>query len=378
MGFQGTLNEPVGLAEIFQLLGDNKCTGELCLTSPYMAQRGRIYFNSGNPVNAVFNGHKGLDAVYALFGVTEGQFEYTGNAHQAVQQIKANNMQIVLEAMRKLDDGEINAIGPPQASKIDQIQAPEILLGPEVDFMHIINEDSYRQGDIITREGASHGNWIWLILDGTVEVRKETEKGSLVISKLGQGSFIGDLSSLVGGSASRSATITALKDVHLGVVDNLRLTTEFSSLSLEFRKILLSGSNRMAKVTNRAVDAFVGDKTIDDKVKGKHPLSVKGDRQLDAYQVVAGNVLVVGRSQKGHKPLFVLGKDDYIGYLPFMQTGHEPAGASLLATEDLKVKKLDPDALRNEYEGLSSTMKNMVENLNAYIAATTNLVYSLL
>ena len=87
---------------------------------------------------------------------------------------------------------------------------------------------------------------------------------------------------------------------------------------------------------------------------------------------------MVGRGKKGHAPLFVLGKDDFIGFLPFIQIGHEPAGASLLATENLKVKKLEPEKLRNEYEGLSSTMQNMVENINAYITATTSLVYSLL
>ena len=44
----------LSLADVFQLLGGNTCTGILTLRSPYAADAGLVYFSEGNPVNAVW------------------------------------------------------------------------------------------------------------------------------------------------------------------------------------------------------------------------------------------------------------------------------------------------------------------------------------
>ena len=66
----------LSLADVFQLLGGNNCTGKLTLRSPYSADMGFVYFVGGNPVNAYYGQIKGSDAIYALFGWTDGKYDF--------------------------------------------------------------------------------------------------------------------------------------------------------------------------------------------------------------------------------------------------------------------------------------------------------------
>jgi len=66
-----------------------------------------------------------------------------------------------------------------------------------------------------------------------------------------------------------------------------------------------------------------------------------------------------------------LDKGDFFGHLPFLDMGHEPYSASVFGSEDLEIKTVDSDNLRREYENLSTTFKNILENLANCIAATS-------
>jgi hypothetical protein len=91
------------LADLFQIIGGNNSTGTLRITSQYVPQPGIVHFVKGNPVNAM-NGHlEGQDAVYSLFGRTEGNFEFTEEKVSAEPVIKKTRMEIVLNALRMLD-----------------------------------------------------------------------------------------------------------------------------------------------------------------------------------------------------------------------------------------------------------------------------------
>jgi len=67
----------LSLADVFQLLGGNNCTGRLSLRSKYSADTGVVYFVGGNPVNAFCGNVNGLEAVYALFGWTDGKYDFS-------------------------------------------------------------------------------------------------------------------------------------------------------------------------------------------------------------------------------------------------------------------------------------------------------------
>jgi len=72
-------------------------------------------------------------------------------------------------------------------------------------------------------------------------------------------------------------------------------------------------------------------------------------------------------------PLIQLQQGDFCGQLPFLDLGQEPAGATVLATEDFKVAPIDGAKLQKEFERSSSMFRNIMQNVAASIAATTTI-----
>jgi len=374
------------LADIFQLLGGNNNTGIMHVTSQYVPNPGLIYFLNGDPINATSGPLSGLDAIYALFGWIEGEFEFYEEEIQIGRVIKKNRMEILLDAMRMLDDGLIKKVGPPsfdegvsvESSKIESGKKgfPQLIKGPLVDYSHVLDEEEYHIGEKIATAGG-HGKWIWIILNGAVSVNRETANGPMNIGKLGEGCFLGGFTVLPFTEYTRSVTITALDDVRLGLMDTEFLYRDFMSLSLDFRKILLSLDGRLRKITNRAIELFRKEDKIKGFTKNKKVIIEKGSSKQEAFAVIEGETYVVGQIQKGYLPLLTLEKDEIFGYIPFMDMGHEPRSALVLASKDLEVHKLDTESLQKEYEHLSGTFRNMIYHACMCIFRTTKLAYHL-
>jgi len=376
----------ISLTDIFQILGGNSNTGIMRITSQYVPKPGLVYFLNGDPINATSGTLSGLDAIYALFGWIEGEFEFYEEEIQIGRVIKKNRMEILLDAMRMLDDGLIKKVGPPsfdegvsvESSKIESGKKgfPQLIKGPLVDYSHVLDEEEYHIGEKIATAGG-HGKWIWIILNGAVSVSRETANGPMNIGKLGEGCFLGGFTVLPFTEYTRSVTITALDDVRLGLMDTEFLYRDFMSLSLDFRKILLSLDGRLRKITNRAIELFRKEDKIKGFTKNKKVIIEKGSSKQEAFAVIEGETYVVGQTQKGYLPLLTLEKDEIFGYMPFMDVGHEPQSALVLASKDLKVHKLDMESLQKEYENLSGTFRNMIYHACTCIFRTTKLAYHL-
>jgi len=54
-----------------------------------------------------------------------------------------------------------------------------------------------------------------------------------------------------------------------------------------------------------------------------------------------------------------------------MDMGHEPRRARVLASEDLKVEVLNGEDLKEEYDGLSATLRNLVNSIATCVSMTT-------
>jgi hypothetical protein len=70
-------------------------------------------------------------------------------------------------------------------------------------------------------------------------------------------------------------------------------------------------------------------------------------------------------------PLARLKKGDYFGKIPFLDLGHEPYSAAVFSSENLKLAAVDTARLNSEHEGLSSTLKNIIEHLATSVSVTT-------
>lgn len=101
-GLSGSLRE-MGLAEVVQVLAQGRKTGQLRLATGLRI--GELYFNEGQVVHALFGPQRGEEAFYAMVALREGDFSFDPNQKPAVRTIEAATESLLLEAMRRLDEG---------------------------------------------------------------------------------------------------------------------------------------------------------------------------------------------------------------------------------------------------------------------------------
>ena len=122
----------------------------------------------------------------------------------------------------------------------------------EIDPFLILEEEEYKDGDVILREGTST-DWIYIVLEGQVRIQKSTPKGVVSITTLGEERVVGEMAFLEKGKVSRAASAVALGYVRLGVLDHDKLTKEYDLLSPLFKKLILTLVRRLRYVTDAAV-----------------------------------------------------------------------------------------------------------------------------
>ncbi len=376
--FSGDL-EYLNLGELIQLIGSNGSTGMLRIISKYVENPGLIYFREGNPINATAGAQNGLEALYALFGWTEGDFEFVRQTVDVKHIIKSSRMEIILEGLRLLDDGNIEVKG---AVSVD-IDGKEpgkdplpLIRGPMIDYMDVVAEEEYQDGQPIVNEG-KHGVWIWVILEGKIKICKETAEGMAPLLNVGAGSFIGSMSSFSAEGYVRSASAVASDRVILGVLDRQRLSHEFSTFSAEFKNVLLSLDNRLKQVTDLALSSKKNMQEAQKKLKDKKLIIKEGSEKKKLFSIRHGKAFIVKKLPQGQLVFCELGPNDFVGRIPFLNIGHEPDSAAVYGTEDLEMDALDTNALAQEHSRLSGTMANMVENFSNFIAATTDIALNI-
>jgi hypothetical protein len=82
----------------------------------------------------------------------------------------------------------------------------------------------------------------------------------------------------------------------------------------------------------------------------------------------------VRNDENGQIPLVQLYKGDFFGNIPFLDLGHEPEFASVMANKDLKVRKVEIAKIQKEYNNLSTTFKNFIDNVASCISVSTRVV----
>lgn len=381
LSFAGNLNF-LNLGELLQIFGTNGSTGILKIKSKYSEEPGRMYFVKGELVNAEAGSKEGIDAALALFGWTEGEFEFRTQEVKAKNVIRKSRMEITLDALRLLDDGQIEKLGPVTYAKTFDESSEEdfiipVIRGPLVDYTYVVEEEEYHDGEKIVTEG-KFGNWIWVVLEGKVEIVKETKEGLRKIVRLTVGSFVGTLSTTMPGQYNvRTASVIAVGSVQLGLLDSQRLYSEYIKLSPLFKEIILSLGNRMKQITSMIVD--VSSKNINVKafLKNKNILIEQGSSDEGVLTIINGEAAIVRSTDHGYLPLMTLSAGDLLGRIPFVNTGHEPHSAAVFVSRDFDARKIDTEEIQKEYDQLSLTFKNMLENMGTCIAATTMIVSEL-
>jgi len=365
----------LNLGELLNLLGSNGSTGVLRISSSHVSEPGLVYLDKGNPINAVNGQLSGLDAVFALFGWAEGQFEFTEEKVTCAKSITKSRMEIILDGLRLLDEGKIAKLGPATEAKkqsessVTSGKLP-LIKGPLVDYSYIVDEEGFYDGDEIVQEG-NHGDWIWVILEGTAEIIKQAENGPFQLLRIGDGAFLGSVAALIAGGRVRSATVKAVGNVQLGMLDSQLLANELANVSVDFKNMLISMDSRFRQVVETAVNIKNGSNNIEKLIQGKKQLIKQGQKEERLFTIKDGQVVIARQTENGYLPLVQLKKGDFFGRIPFLDMGHEPYSAAVFSSQNLKLAAVDSEKLRSEHDALSSTIKNIIEHLATSVSVTT-------
>ncbi len=114
--------------------------------------------------------------------------------------------------------------------------------------------ETYEDGDIIFSEG-NHGDWIYVIESGAVELSKSVGGKKVVIEILYTDDVFGELGFIA--KKPRTATAKALGKTTLGVLDKEYLDYEFDKLSSSFQLIVKSLAFRLEKTTRIAAQSML-------------------------------------------------------------------------------------------------------------------------
>jgi CRP-like cAMP-binding protein len=236
--------------------------------------------------------------------------------------------------------------------------------------MYVVDEETFYDGQPIAVEG-SHGQWIWVVLEGAVSITKDTHEGPVEILRIGDGGFVGTTLSFTMHGNVRSANALAHGEVVMGVIDSQRLVEDFGRLTDDYRDVLRSMDNRLRQVTDYAARLYRNRNPFKELTKDRGSVIQQGSEEKKLEMITQGTASVIRRIDEGAVPLAILETDDYFGNLPFLDVGQEPEGASVLGSEDLESRPLDADSLGQEHDRLSQTFRNLVEHIANCISVTT-------
>ena len=119
-------------------------------------------------------------------------------------------------------------------------------------------EKKYCKGEVIIKEGYA-GKTFYVIKEGMVEVIKRQGDRDVVVTVLGPNEFFGEMTLLNPAVEKRSATVRAVEDTTVSIMDKDDFEKYFGRLSPGVQNLLSKLSSRLRE-TNEKVDAGIGKK----------------------------------------------------------------------------------------------------------------------
>jgi CRP-like cAMP-binding protein len=119
-------------------------------------------------------------------------------------------------------------------------------------YPYVIGEEEYADKALIVAEGAQ-GDWIYLILEGRVVVKKKTPKGIVKITTLEEGAVFGEQVFLQMQNSLRTASVVASGAVKVGLLDMDRLRKEFRSISPLLKVLISTIAKRLQDATDHLI-----------------------------------------------------------------------------------------------------------------------------
>ncbi|MFP3870501.1 MAG: cyclic nucleotide-binding domain-containing protein [Syntrophobacteria bacterium] len=159
----------------------------------------------------------------------------------------------------------------------------------------------FQKGETIIQEGTS-GAFAYVVSSGFVEVSKKVKGEKFVLSKLGEGSIIGEMSLIDG--KPRSATVTALEDTEVKVITRQRMEHLLEKNPRALVPLLKQVFQRL-RYLNQMVTAFCGQ--VEQVDTGVLELKPRAPLELTALTKEARNAMDGEKREITHIP-FQIGR----------------------------------------------------------------------
>lgn len=123
-------------------------------------------------------------------------------------------------------------------------------------YGYMVDEQDYPDKKVIIEEG-SVGDWVYVVLEGQVKIKKKTAKGLVTLSTLGEGAIFGEMPLFLKREKIRTATVQAHGPVKVGILDTARLDREFELLSPQLKGLIKTLARRFTETIDKISEAAV-------------------------------------------------------------------------------------------------------------------------
>jgi len=119
-------------------------------------------------------------------------------------------------------------------------------------MFQIASYETFQDGQIIFKED-THGDWIYVIEEGSVEISKKIKGRRVVIEILPRGEIFGEMAFI--SKMPRTATATAIGETTVGIIDRDYYDHEFNKMPADFRQVFNTVATRLKKATDAVIAA---------------------------------------------------------------------------------------------------------------------------
>jgi hypothetical protein len=131
-------------------------------------------------------------------------------------------------------------------------------IGNEEIMFQVATYENYPDGAVIFKDG-SHGDWIYIVEEGEVEISKQIGERKIVIAVMKPGELFGELSYI--GKMARTATAIAIGPTVVGVLDRNYLDQEFNKMPADFQYMLTKMALNLKITTERLLAVTLEQKS---------------------------------------------------------------------------------------------------------------------
>lgn len=124
-------------------------------------------------------------------------------------------------------------------------------------MFQIASYETFEDGQVIFQEG-THGDWIYLIEEGSVEISKKIKGKRVVVEVLPKGEIFGEMAFI--SKMPRTATATAIGETTVGIIDRDYYDHEFNKLPADFRQVFNTVAIRLKKATDAIIASVSEEK----------------------------------------------------------------------------------------------------------------------